>query len=100
MARRQQFFECITEDERVITIVETEFKLIEVAVKMLHADLMIRPDYGAFEQPPSAFNAVCMYIAPHIFLASVIHCFVACIVVAQITIGGVFVGINGLSTVR
>lgn len=62
----EQLYQRVTEQVRVIPIVETPLKLVEVVVKMLCTDLVKRANDGTLEQAPYAFHAVRVNIASHL----------------------------------
>src|SRR5947209_3296278 len=73
----------VTKEIRVMPIVETEFKLIKVTVKMLNTDLMIRANDRTLEKRKHAFNAIGVNVAAHVFICAVIHRFVRCVLVCD-----------------
>ena len=61
----------VSEDVRVVPVVEPPFQFFEVAVQMLRTDLVERADDGALQQAPDAFDAVRVHIADDPFLDGV-----------------------------
>ena len=56
--------ERVTEDVRVIAVVETPLKLFEVTVKVLHADVVEGPNDRALEQAPDVLDGVRVNVSP------------------------------------
>ena len=61
----------IAKQVRVISVVESEFKLIKIAVKMLHGNLMIGTNDRTLEQTPDVLEGVSMNDAAHVFFLPV-----------------------------
>lgn len=66
------------------------------AVHVLHAHLAERPDDGALEQVPDAFNAVRVYVTPDPFLSAVIDRLMARLAVPDTEVGFEFVRVDRL----
>lgn len=56
--RRTEKPEHFAEQVRVVAVIETKLKFIEIAINMLHADLMIRTNDGSFEQRPDVLKRI------------------------------------------
>src|SRR6266404_2643105 len=84
----------ITKQVGIVPVVESEFQLIKIAVKMLHADLMIRADDRTLEQRPDAFHRVRVNVAAYPFLSGVIHGLMKRVRIAASLIRGAIIGHN------
>ena len=77
----------VSEDMRVVAVVVSPLQLFEVAVHMLHADLVERTDNGALEQAPYAFYVVGVHVSDDPFLGPVVDRLVARVVVSDAKVG-------------
>src|SRR5258708_9796578 len=89
--RFDQLRDRVAEQELVLSIVEAEFKLAQVAVKVLGADLMEGADYRPLEQRPHALHAVRVDIAAYPFLCAVVDTLVDRVVVPEADVAGVLI---------
>lgn len=76
-------FERVYEDIGIVSVVVTPLKLFYAAVHALDSFCETRTSDRILEQPPSAFNVVCMNITHNPFLFRVVDGFVASILVGN-----------------
>ena len=55
-----------------VTFIQPERKLVNVAVQVLRADVMIDADQAALEDGKNAFRSVRSHVASHVFTSAVI----------------------------
>lgn len=63
----------ITEQARVIPVVETKLKLVKVTIKMLDADIMVRANNRPLKERPDVFKGVRVSNAAHPLSARVVN---------------------------
>ena len=54
--RVQQPEQCVSEQPRVVPVVEAPFQLVEVGVQVLDADLVVGPDDGPLQEAPDVLR--------------------------------------------
>src|SRR6267142_4690224 len=74
--RLEQRTQCVAEQEIVVTVVESPSELIEVRVKVLDAEMVVRAEDAALEQAPGRLDGVGVNVAAHPFLFQMIDGFV------------------------
>ena len=89
----------VGEDARVAPVVEPPLQFFEVAVDVLQADLVERPDDRPFEQRPDALDAVRVQVPDDPLLRGVVDRLVPRVVVRDAHVALEFVGVNGLGLV-
>jgi hypothetical protein len=78
----------IKEDVRLLAIVETPRKLVEIQRQISLGDVVIRADHAALQQGPERFEIVGMHFAAHVFVGLVIEVLVRkCLVKLPTTSG-------------
>ena len=87
------------EDMGVVPVVKPPLQLFKVAVHMLDADMMERPDDGALEEAPHTLNPISVHVTDYPFLNGVVNGLVARVVVRDTEIGFQLVGVDGLGLV-
>jgi hypothetical protein len=66
--------ERVPEQVRIITVIKSKLKLIEITVKMFDGNLMIRANNGSLEKTPNTFQRVSVTYAAHPFFLPVPNC--------------------------
>lgn len=94
MIRSQQFLHRVSEDKRVVPIVEPKLEFVKVTVKMLHADSMIRADDRPLEQGPRSLNRIRVNVSANPLFFGVVDLLVLRILIRPVAVSGVFVRID------
>src|SRR3990167_4349701 len=63
---------------------------------MLNTDMMEGPDNRPLQEAPDAFHGVGMDVPTHVFILGMVHGLMAGVMVANASVGGPFVGEDGL----
>ncbi len=91
--------ERVHKNVRVTPVIVSPLQLFEVAVDMLGADFMERPDDRPLEQRPDALDAVGVHVPYNPLLGGVVGRFVARVVVGDTKVRLQFIGVDGISVV-
>ena len=89
----------VTEDLRVVTVVESPFQFLKITVHMLETHLVEGTDDGAFEQAPHALDPLGVNVTDHPLLGGVTDGLMPSVGIPDSDIGLQFIGVNGLSLV-
>jgi hypothetical protein len=89
----------VSEEIRVLAIVEAERDLIEVRRKMLNAELVVGTHDGSVEETPDALDRVRVHLADNPLVGGMVHRFMACVSVPDADIRPVLVGVDRLGIV-
>ena len=89
----------VTEDMRVVAVVESPLQFLKVAVQVLDAHLVKGADDGTLEQAPHALYAVGVNIAHNPLLGNMAHCLMSRVVIRNPQVGLEVVGVYSLSLI-
>ena len=89
----------VAEDVGVVPVVEPPLQFFEIAVQVLHADLVEGSHDRPLEQTPDTFNAVGVDISKDPLFIGVADRLMPCIVIRDSQIGFEFIGIDGFRLV-
>jgi hypothetical protein len=85
---------CFAENVRILPVVVTELKFIQVEREILLANVVVRPDDAPLEQRPKGFDIICVDVAANVFILGMFHAVVRESECAQVVIAGMLIGRN------
>ena len=88
----EKYKQGVSEEPRVVPIVEPPFKLVQVGVKVLDGDVVVGADDRPLQEAPNVLDGVGVGVSPYPLFEGVIDCLVSGVLVGYAVVGGPIVG--------